>query len=647
MRYEDWDVLLFPKDSKIPMKEFKSNCHVVHDTEFAYTHGSFGLPTMTCFMPGLSPGTQFNISLHCWKTPEISQFTRSYSKHPELVKFEARVLVDGRLVSYVPDCSIITASADWSCRSASFSRTGPWPQLINHSFEFTKNGDLEVLRFPQFRSEVLRQSYWSPADEIGRIKVIISEGFPRDSLTVPIERVKNIIAFSFQHAPLDILESSGIAWPNPAMWRRSPFNPTVPVPSEHQEDGPDSHLHSPRRRASLMKSTSNSSSYGSAPPGLTQCNTNNFLGSMPNTQAFLQRSGIGSSSGYADQFGTPKSDAAAYMEWANSLGPYTQTVGSDKSCFNPAPSRKITGSSKAPHTDATIPDFGLANSNNMQGISDSQLLNFSGTNLEDADFGTQGSKAPTNTPTTMGGTNFVDELGIDVGKISTPGSMSAHYLNALISTQQARTKDDAGAGADKQFTIDLSTNDFFNNSNTNFSSELATSLTHSLLNQPHPLPVQAANIPLPAPEVKSRKENRLNQDMSNDSVSSLEHVDMRKVSQSSFCNSGREGRDTNSNNSPPSQRTFSGMFSQRSASTGEFGNDLTNIANAFTHPDMTPNSLNDASTSARVVSGSEKGLKRIRRFTPTSNKAIDDEDQPRTRSPSIQIELDDQLADTI
>lgn len=32
MRFEDWDVLLFPRDSKIPMKEFKTNCHVVHDT---------------------------------------------------------------------------------------------------------------------------------------------------------------------------------------------------------------------------------------------------------------------------------------------------------------------------------------------------------------------------------------------------------------------------------------------------------------------------------------------------------------------------------------------------------------------------------------------------------------------------------------
>ena len=31
MRYEDWDVLLFPQGSKVPMKEFKTNCHVIQD----------------------------------------------------------------------------------------------------------------------------------------------------------------------------------------------------------------------------------------------------------------------------------------------------------------------------------------------------------------------------------------------------------------------------------------------------------------------------------------------------------------------------------------------------------------------------------------------------------------------------------------
>jgi hypothetical protein len=31
MRYEDWDVLLFPAGSKVPLKEFKTSCHVITD----------------------------------------------------------------------------------------------------------------------------------------------------------------------------------------------------------------------------------------------------------------------------------------------------------------------------------------------------------------------------------------------------------------------------------------------------------------------------------------------------------------------------------------------------------------------------------------------------------------------------------------
>lgn len=43
---------------------------------------------------------------------------------------------------------------------------------------------------------------WNAGDDIGRIKIVISEGFPRDSPTMPLERIKNVVAFSFQHAPL-------------------------------------------------------------------------------------------------------------------------------------------------------------------------------------------------------------------------------------------------------------------------------------------------------------------------------------------------------------------------------------------------------------------------------------------------------------
>ena len=113
------------------MTEFRTGCHVVHDNgvsqasilrrltipftsvrittltialcflEFAHHHCSFGLATMTCFVPSLPTRKHYFISIHSWHDPEVSQFTRSYSKHPELVQFEARIIVDGRLIAFV------------------------------------------------------------------------------------------------------------------------------------------------------------------------------------------------------------------------------------------------------------------------------------------------------------------------------------------------------------------------------------------------------------------------------------------------------------------------------------------------------------------------------------------------------------------
>lgn len=66
------------------------------------------------------------------------------------------------------------------------------------------SSELGPLRFPTFRRELLRQDWWMPADDLGRIKLILSEGFTRDSTSTPFERVRNIVAFSFQHAPLGV-----------------------------------------------------------------------------------------------------------------------------------------------------------------------------------------------------------------------------------------------------------------------------------------------------------------------------------------------------------------------------------------------------------------------------------------------------------
>lgn len=101
MRYDDWDVLLFPsgRDDRVPLKEFKVNCHVVPDADFSHSRAAFGVPVMTCFVPGLQPGAPFHISIHSWGRPKPSQYTLNYSKHPDLATFEARIFIDGRMVA--------------------------------------------------------------------------------------------------------------------------------------------------------------------------------------------------------------------------------------------------------------------------------------------------------------------------------------------------------------------------------------------------------------------------------------------------------------------------------------------------------------------------------------------------------------------
>ncbi len=65
--------------------------------------------------------------------PEISQFTRTYSEHTELVKFEARVLIDGRMVASVHLSRFLSIVLPL-CRSKVFGRNTKWPLLIETSF---------------------------------------------------------------------------------------------------------------------------------------------------------------------------------------------------------------------------------------------------------------------------------------------------------------------------------------------------------------------------------------------------------------------------------------------------------------------------------------------------------------------------------
>ena len=77
---------------------FRTN-HKLSASEFSVPNCAMGLPTMTCFIPSLEAGSPFHISIHSWvQNPEASAFTKAITKHPELVKFQARIYFDGCLI---------------------------------------------------------------------------------------------------------------------------------------------------------------------------------------------------------------------------------------------------------------------------------------------------------------------------------------------------------------------------------------------------------------------------------------------------------------------------------------------------------------------------------------------------------------------
>ncbi|OHE98425.1 hypothetical protein CORC01_06216 [Colletotrichum orchidophilum] len=223
MRFENWDVLLFPSDGHVPLKEFKIDCSVIPDPESgpAFPSRSSGLPTVHGFVPSLHRNTPLSISIMSWTKPPVSDITRSASKAPELVAFAFRVYIDGELI----------AEDMWN-------QDRQTPLVIRQSLKPNKFGNQDAIRFPAFNEKYLQEHSWNPAAWLGRIQVIITEAFLRDSATFPLERIKNVVAFSFCHAPLETLEGAAIAWPNRHMWENVSLPYSMPLTGCTPDHGP-------------------------------------------------------------------------------------------------------------------------------------------------------------------------------------------------------------------------------------------------------------------------------------------------------------------------------------------------------------------------------------------------------------------------
>ncbi|KAK5121153.1 hypothetical protein LTR85_005637 [Meristemomyces frigidus] len=205
MRFQDWDVLLFPSGSQVPIREFRTAC-------FAQQDGLTTTPLLTCFVPSLETNAPFQISMHSWTKPiSILGPNAGYAPGTDYV-WRIKIAIDG-LVAV----------------NETFPETITWPRQLGEPLPDDSSpikadcldtasalGPTEKLAFPKFHRSMLSQSHWNACEEKGRIKVQLSAGYmlQQDGKPQFIKLVDHAM-FSFQPAPLDILERSGIAWPNP------------------------------------------------------------------------------------------------------------------------------------------------------------------------------------------------------------------------------------------------------------------------------------------------------------------------------------------------------------------------------------------------------------------------------------------------
>ena len=585
-------------------------CHVVPEIELSHIHGSAGVPTMTCFVPSLRPGTPFNISIHCWGTLEISPFARAYSEHADLVRFEARILIDGRMVAFVLPQG--ESSDVWSltlCQIKNFraeerlavaDRNNFWcvallPIAILPSDSLVPQNSTSTVSLSAFASLISEKSSCTRTTGaretiLDGSKLSLGKDFPGIPYRCPSNASRTLwhslsstlllVWISALHSArrctvltsldTDILENNGIAWPNPFMWRWAPPNKSLAGSSYYSGDRSESHAHSPRRRSTLGKDPlTNPVLYGRP-----SSQSLGAFGDPALQMGFLSRGDTETSSALTpvDSF----TESTQYFDWLNTV-PF-QASGNK----HPWPTYPQYGS-KHSTSDATMSDYVA-----VPPRPDHMVL--SGGSIEDNPMRL---KVPTNTPTT----------GHD--SQPAPFSLPAHAAN--------------------------------------IPADLAASLTNSLLNQPLPIPI-LPQITLPTSAIKSRKDHKLvssvpSNPSSESSTPQTSQLGSRKSSQSIF-NVEPRGRTASASGGAPSMHNSPSLNAQRIFSTtlsntpsmDDFGTNITNIIN------MSQDGLHPSTECSKISSNVPTiGVKRTRAFTPASARAIDEEDEPRRASPLLRL----------
>ncbi|KAI5797411.1 hypothetical protein DFH27DRAFT_101855 [Peziza echinospora] len=247
MRFQNWDVLVFPANDATPIQEFTTEFCNIPDPDHAFLNkmtveespasgkkDSKILPTVSTYIPMLNPGTPFQISIHSWTTPEVSSTVEQGSQ----AMIEARVFIDGVPITYV----VCPATSGWPMVVDSYP--------VNSAYGTRKRN----LSFPAFNQDSLNQ--WANGDtELGRIKIVVSEGVAGSAIEngeVSYMRLKNLVCFYYRYAPQEFLESVGIYYPSTRKYDNSlaRWFP-ISVPTHHlggSAFGSPAHSHSPTRK---------------------------------------------------------------------------------------------------------------------------------------------------------------------------------------------------------------------------------------------------------------------------------------------------------------------------------------------------------------------------------------------------------------
>ncbi|KAK5109405.1 hypothetical protein LTR62_007071 [Meristemomyces frigidus] len=207
MRYEDFDVLLFPSGSHVPLREFRTQCFAQQDPRTGVT-----TPLLTCFVPTMTADSAFQISVHSWTKPVAIPDSLAAAagvdgggegghSHGAKCLWRVKVVIDGATVA-----------------SETFGEEGSWPKQMENSCAVGEDGKPLPLSFPRFHRTILSQSHWNACDDLGRVKLELSAGYAvqvhgKEEFVKAVDRV----IFSFQPTPLDILERSGVSWPRANM----------------------------------------------------------------------------------------------------------------------------------------------------------------------------------------------------------------------------------------------------------------------------------------------------------------------------------------------------------------------------------------------------------------------------------------------